>query len=34
MIDGDLHQQARLTAGTIAYNDQLSTDLRHIDGAR
>jgi hypothetical protein len=32
MSAGYLHQQARLTAGTIAYNDQLSTDLRHFDG--
>jgi hypothetical protein len=30
--DGFLHQQARLTTGTIAYNDELSTDLRHVDG--
>jgi len=30
--DGDLHQQASLTAGTVAYNDELSTDLRHVDG--
>jgi hypothetical protein len=29
--DGYLHQQARLTAGTIAYNDKLSTDFRHLD---
>jgi hypothetical protein len=28
----DLHQQARLTTGTVAYNDQLSTDFRHSDG--
>jgi hypothetical protein len=34
MGDGYLHQQARLTTGTIAYNDQLSTDLRHVDGGR
>jgi hypothetical protein len=27
-----LHQQASLTAGTIAYNDKLSTDFRHLDG--
>jgi hypothetical protein len=25
----DLHQQASLTAGTITYNDELSTDFRH-----
>jgi hypothetical protein len=29
--DGYLHQQARLTTGTIAHNDKLSTDFRHID---
>lgn len=28
----DVHQQASLTAGTIAYNDELSTDFRHLDG--
>lgn len=32
MHDGYLHQQAGLTAGTIAYNDKLSTDFRHRDG--
>lgn len=31
MNDGYLHQQARLTTGTIAHNDKLSTDFRHID---
>ena len=38
MDDGDgmgeggySHQQARLTTGTIAHNDQLSTDFRHVD---
>jgi hypothetical protein len=30
--DEYLHQQARLTAGTVAYNDKLSTDFRHFDG--
>jgi hypothetical protein len=29
---GDLHQQASLTTGTIAYNDKLSTDFRHLVG--
>ncbi len=29
---GYLHQQASLTAGTIAHNDKLSTDFRHLDG--
>jgi hypothetical protein len=29
---GDIHQQASLTTGTIAYNDKLSTDFRHLDG--
>jgi hypothetical protein len=28
---GDSHQQAGLTTGTVAYNDQLSTDFRHGD---
>lgn len=26
---GENDQQASLTAGTIAYNDELSTDFRH-----
>jgi hypothetical protein len=30
--DGDSHQQARLTAGTVAHNDKLSTDFRHDEG--
>lgn len=29
---GDLHQQASLTTGTVAYNDKLSTDFRHLVG--
>jgi hypothetical protein len=32
MHDEYLHQQAGLTAGTVAYNDKLSTDFRHRDG--
>jgi hypothetical protein len=28
---GYIHQQARLTAGTVAYNDKLPTDFRHVD---
>jgi hypothetical protein len=31
MADGYLHQQASLTTGTIAYNDKLSTDFRHLE---
>jgi hypothetical protein len=31
-LRGDIHQQASLTTGTIAYNDKLSTDFRHLDG--
>jgi len=34
MTDGYLHQQAGLTAGTVTYNDKLSTDFRHRDGGR
>ena len=30
--NGDVHQQASLTAGTVAYDDKLSTDFRHRDG--
>jgi hypothetical protein len=30
--DGYVHQQASLTAGTVAYDDKLSTDFRHRDG--
>ena len=30
MTDGYLHQQASLTTGTVAYNDKLSTDFRHV----
>lgn len=32
VLMGDLHQQASLTTGTIAYNDKLSTDFRHVVG--
>lgn len=31
MADRYLHQQASLTTGTIAYNDELSTDFRHLE---
>jgi hypothetical protein len=30
--NGYVHQQASLTAGTVAYDDKLSTDFRHRDG--
>ena len=29
--EGYLHQQTGLTAGTISYNNKLSTDFRHLD---
>ena len=32
--NGYVHQQASLTAGTVAYDDKLSTDFRHRDGGR
>jgi len=28
---GENNQQTGLTAGTVAHNDKLSTDFRHID---
>jgi hypothetical protein len=28
---GDLHEQTSLTAGTIADDDELATDLGHLD---
>lgn len=31
MDDGYSHQQARLTTGTVAHNDKLPTDFRHLD---
>jgi ABC-type protease/lipase transport system fused ATPase/permease subunit len=31
-VVGYLHQQTSLTAGTIAYNNELSTDFRHNEG--
>jgi len=31
---GEYNQQARLTAGTVTYDDKLSTDFRHVDGGR
>lgn len=27
---GDVHEQARLSAGTVTDNDQFATDLRHL----
>jgi len=30
VLMGNLHQQTSLTTGTIAYNDKLSTDFRHV----